>query len=101
MLVPIKPKATVDLKAELLTYTGSAVTDGKIIVEWAENPQAASNIFLVSTPDSINSFNKYDGVLVHGDSKSLNFVRGVEVNTDNVFLHNASDVPVNMIVYTS
>lgn len=101
MLVPLKPKSTVDLKAEILAYTGVAVTDGRIIVEWAEYPQAASNIFLVSTPDDINSFKKYDGVLVHGDSSSVNFVRGVEVSTDNVFLHNASDVPVNMLVYTS
>lgn len=102
MLVTVNPNTAIDLKAALLAKTGNAVVDGTVVaVEWAENPNAGNNIFLVSTPDDINSFDAYDGVILSGDTSSVNFVRGVEATSDNIFIYNAGKAVSNLIVYTN
>lgn len=102
MLVTVSANSSVDLKAAILAKTGNAVAEGNVVVvEWAESPNAGSKVFLVSSADDLASFDAYDGVLISGDPTSVNFVRGVEATTDNIYLSNKSKFTCNFLVYTN
>ncbi len=102
MLVTVSANSSVDLKALILTHSGVAVEEGDIVVaEWAENPNAGSKVYLVSTSDDINSFDSNDGVLISGNTSSVNFIRGVEASADNIYLSNKSKFTCNFLVYVS
>jgi hypothetical protein len=95
MKVTLGPKETVDLKALL-----SAVADDVIVVEWAETIKDTNAlVYLVNTTYDAGSFDKYEGVILHPDSSSVNYTRGTTVGTGNVFVHNDSKLTLNVLTY--
>lgn len=102
MLVTVSANTDIDLKAAILAKTGNAVAEGDVVVvEWAESPNAGSKVFLVSSAEDIETFDAYDGVLISGDPASVNFVRGVEATSDNIYLSNKSKFTCNFLVYSN
>ena len=95
MKVTVQGKSAVDLKTLL-----GAVSGDTIILEWADNTRKDDSlVYLISTPDVIGSLDKYDGVALHPDPSSVNFVRGLKVTSDNVYVFNDSTYTRNLIAY--
>lgn len=95
MKVTIGPKETVDLKALL-----SAVAEEVIVVEWAEGVKDTNAlVYLVNTENAIDSYDKYDGVILHPDPCSVNYTRGTTVGSGNVYAYNDSKLSLNILTY--
>ena len=96
MKVTLSPKETLDVKTLL-----GAVSGDVLVVEWAENVKDTNAlVFLVNTADSDSTYDKYDGVIVHPDPKSINYTRATTVSDNNVILFNDSKYhTLNLIIY--
>jgi hypothetical protein len=95
MKLTVNGKSTVDVK----TLLGAAEGD-TIVVEWAEQTRKDDAfVYLVNTPNTINTINKFDGVVLHPDPSSVNYSRGTVVSTNNVFVFNDSTYTRNLITY--
>lgn len=102
MLIVLEPNTSIDVKVAILNDTGVAVTEGDVIsVEWADTSNADSKVYLVSSSDTLSTFNEYDGVVLSGDPTSVNFVRGVEATSDNIFLSNKGKTYARLLVYSN
>lgn len=96
MKVTLSPKETLDVKTLL-----GAVSGDVLVVEWAENVKDTNAlVYLVNTIDSLGTYSKFDGVVLHPDPKSINYVRGTDVGEGNVFIFNdSSHITLNLVIY--
>ena len=96
MKINISPRSAVDLKVLL-----GAVPEDVIVIEWAEQVKGNNFVYLVNTSNTIGDFDKFEGVILHPDPSSVNYVRGTTVSEDNIFAYNDAPTSVNVIAYIS